>query len=302
MIQLIIMSRKEKIRSEALEFNIKKFLECTKEIKNFNELNRAWAWYDCQNAFNNNHKLTPTEIDYRAEELFIYLANWGMVARGSFIMKHTWRILKEVVTEISKKKYYDLRKITISETEKDSHINTINSLYEEIAQILYKYHEDYKPDDSVQEKKDKSVLKVSSALITKILLANDGKELPKELKVKIMRIRMSYNKIKKQFDEDTQEFSKQIVSDELRDLANKTDRTPEEEARFNELNTKANSEYQEYLIQKGTEDIKDAPEDTFTEDEYGDILDVNSDGEYEINSQKVKAADLMEAFYELFVK
>ena len=33
-------------------------------------------------------------------------------------------------------------------------------------------------------------------LITKILLANSGKELPKELKVKIMRIRMSYNKIK----------------------------------------------------------------------------------------------------------
>ena len=137
MIQLIIMSRKEKIRSEALEFNIKKFLECTKEIKNFNELNRAWAWYDCQNAFNNNHKLTPAEIDYRAKELFIYLANWGMVARGSFIMKHTWRILKEVVTEISRKEYNVLRKIAISETEKDSHINTINSLYEEIAQILY---------------------------------------------------------------------------------------------------------------------------------------------------------------------
>ena len=117
-----------------------------------------------------------------------------------------------------------------------------------------------------------------------------------------MRIRMSYNKIKKQFDEDTQEFSKQIVSDELRDLANKTERTPEEETKFNELNNKANAEYQEYLVQKGNENIKDAPEDTFTEDEYGDILDVNSDGEYEINGQKVKAADLMEAFYELFVK
>ena len=58
-------------------------------------------------------------------------------------------------------------------------------------------------------------------LITKVLLANDGKELSKELKVKIMRVRLAYNKIKKQFDEDTQEFSKQIVSDELRDLANK---------------------------------------------------------------------------------
>ena len=138
-------------------------------------------------------------------------------------------------------------------------------------------------------------------LITKILLANDGKELSKELKVKIMRIRLAYNKIKKQFDEDTQEFSKQIVSDELRDLANKTKRTPEEETKFNELNSKANSEYQEYLIQKGNEDIKETPNDSFTEDEYFDILDLNSEGEYEINGQKVRAADLMEVFYDLFV-
>ena len=139
-------------------------------------------------------------------------------------------------------------------------------------------------------------------LITKILLANDGKELSKELKVKIMRIRLAYNKIKRQFDEDTQEFSKQIVSDELRDLANKTKRTPEEETKFNELNNKANSEYQEYLIQKGNEDIKETPNDSFTEDEYFDILDLNSEGEYEINGQKVKATDLMEVFYDLFVK
>ena len=138
-------------------------------------------------------------------------------------------------------------------------------------------------------------------LITKILLANDGKELSKELKVKIMRIRLAYNKIKRQFDEDTQEFSKQIVSDELRNLANKTKRTPKEEAKFNELNSKANSEYQEYLIQKGNEDIKETPNDSFTEDEYFDILDLNSEGEYEINGQKVRATDLMEVFYDLFV-
>ena len=139
-------------------------------------------------------------------------------------------------------------------------------------------------------------------LITKILLANDGKELSKELKVKIMRVRLAYNKIKKQFDEDTQEFSKQIVSDELRDLANKAERPPEEETKFNELNNKANSEYQEYLIQKGNEDIKETPNDSFTEDEYFDILDLNSEGEYEINGQKVNATDLMEVFVDLFVQ
>lgn len=139
-------------------------------------------------------------------------------------------------------------------------------------------------------------------VITKILLSHGDRELSKELKVKIMRMRMAYSKIKKQFDEDTQEFSKQIVSDELRDLANKSDRTPEENKRFNELNSKANSEYQEYLIQKGKEEIKDFTDTVLTDDEYADILDINSDGEYEVNGQKIKAADLMEAVYELFVK
>ena len=139
-------------------------------------------------------------------------------------------------------------------------------------------------------------------VITKILLSHGDKELPKELKVKIMRMRMAYSKIKKQFDEDTHEFSKQIVSDELRDLANKSDRTPEENERFNELNSKANAEYQEYLIQKGKEEVKDFTDSTLTDDEYADILDINSDGEYEVNGQKIKAADLMEAVYELFVK
>lgn len=139
-------------------------------------------------------------------------------------------------------------------------------------------------------------------VITKVLLSHGNKELPKELKVKIMRMRMAYSKIKKQFDEDTQEFSKQIVSDELRDLANKSDRTPEENKRFNELNSKANAEYQEYLIQKGKEEVKDFTDTILTDDEYADILDINSDGEYEVNGQKIKAADLMEAVYELFVK
>lgn len=139
-------------------------------------------------------------------------------------------------------------------------------------------------------------------VITKIILKNGDKELPKELKVKIMRIRMAYNKIKKQFDDDTQEFTNQIISDELRELANKSERTPEEEARFNELNDKTNSEYQEYLIQKGFEEVKDTPDDVITMEEYSDILDVNSGNDVEINGNSVKAADLMEIVFDLFVK
>ena len=138
-------------------------------------------------------------------------------------------------------------------------------------------------------------------VITKIILKDGDKELPKELKVKIMRIRMAYNKIKKQFDDDTQEFTNQIISDELRELANKSERTPEEEARFNELNDKTNSEYQEYLIQKGLEEVKDTPDDVITMEEYSDILDVNSGNDVEINGNSVKAADLMEIIFDLFI-
>lgn len=139
-------------------------------------------------------------------------------------------------------------------------------------------------------------------VVTKIILKDGDKELPKELKVKIMRIRMAYNKIKKQFDDDTQEFTNQIISDEFRELANKSERTPEEEARFNELNDKTNSEYQEYLIQKGFEEVKDTPDDVITMEEYSDILDVNSGNDVEINGNSVKAADLMEIVFDLFVK
>lgn len=139
-------------------------------------------------------------------------------------------------------------------------------------------------------------------VITKIILKDGDKELSKELKVKIMRIRMAYNKIKKQFDDDTQEFANQIITDELRELAEKTDRTPEEDARFNELNDKTNSEYQEYLVQKGLEEISDVPDDTLSLDEYSDILDVNSGNDVEINGNTIKAADLMEIVLDLFVK
>lgn len=138
-------------------------------------------------------------------------------------------------------------------------------------------------------------------IITKLALANDGRELPKQLKVKIMRMRMTYSKIKKQFDEETEEFVKQLVTDEYKELANKVDKTEEESKKLEELNSKINSDYKEYLNQKGLETVE-GEDFTFSEEEYADILDINSSGEFQINGGTVKAADLMEAVYELFVK
>ena len=138
-------------------------------------------------------------------------------------------------------------------------------------------------------------------VITKIELKDNDKELSKELKVKIMRIRLAYNKVKKAFDEDVKEFVEQITTDEYKELVQKTNRNEEEEKRFNELTSKINSDYIEFINQKGLEEISETIDDKFTEDEYAEILDINSGNDVEINGNKIKAADFMEVFYEMFI-
>lgn len=138
-------------------------------------------------------------------------------------------------------------------------------------------------------------------IITKIELKDGDKELPKELKVRIMRIRLAYNKVKKAFDEDVKEFVEQIATDEYKTLAQLPERTEEQEKRYNELNTQINADYVEFINQKGLEEVKETFDDKLTEDEYAEILDVNSGNDVEINGAKIKAADLMEILYELFV-
>ena len=138
-------------------------------------------------------------------------------------------------------------------------------------------------------------------VITKIKLKDNDKELSKELKVKIMRIRLAYNKVKKAFDEDVKEFVEQITTDEYKELVQKTERNEEEEKRFNELTSKINSDYIEFINQKGLEEISETIDDKFTEDEYAEILDINSGNDVEINGNKIKAADFMEVFYEMFI-
>lgn len=138
-------------------------------------------------------------------------------------------------------------------------------------------------------------------VFTKLVLTSGEKELPKELKVKIMRIRMAYAKVKKAFDAEVQEFTEELITDEFRDLNSKPERTQEEDTRFAELADNFNKEYQEFLIQKGNEDIT-IIDDTFTIDEYSDILEVNAGNDVEINGNKISAVDFMEIVYDLFVK
>ena len=140
-------------------------------------------------------------------------------------------------------------------------------------------------------------------VLNAILLKDGDNELGKELKVKMVRLRMAFNKYKKSLDEEVQEFTKELVPEELKTLQEKpeSERTEEENTRLKELVNKVNSEYNEFMIQKGSEEVKFDTNYSFTDDDFDSIVAVNAGNEVEINGNKIKSEDLMEAFYELFV-
>jgi hypothetical protein len=141
---------------------------------------------------------------------------------------------------------------------------------------------------------------IKQNFISKILLKKDESELSKELKVKIMGMRIKFGKIRKEFDEDVQEAIKGFTPEGFAELAQKQDKTEEEVKNFEEMNKKINDEYQAYIIKRGQEEVSiDAK---LTEDEYNELIEVNADNDVEINGQKINAADFLEILYTLFVE
>lgn len=136
--------------------------------------------------------------------------------------------------------------------------------------------------------------------ISKVVLQNGNEELSKNLKVKVMSMRIELNKIKKAFDEDTKTFIDELITDDFRKLAQKQDKTDEEQVLYKEQETKINEAYSEYIVQRSNKEVDVKSE--LTVDEFNEIVGVNSGNDVEINGNKITAADFLEILYTLFVK
>lgn len=135
--------------------------------------------------------------------------------------------------------------------------------------------------------------------ITKLLLKDGNSELTKELKVKIMGMRIALSKFRNQFDQDAQEAIQGFKPSNFDVLAQKQDRTPEEEKELKEMSDKLTEEYNAFVVAKGNELV--SFDKKFTEEEFGEIMEVNADNDVEINGNKLNAADFLEVIYGLFV-
>ena len=134
--------------------------------------------------------------------------------------------------------------------------------------------------------------------VSKLLLKDGDKELSRDLKVKVMGMRIEYGKIRKQFDEDVQEFVKGLNSDRLTELQQKGDRTEAEEKELQELTDKLNGDYRAYVDSRLKEDVA-VSDKKFTEDDYAELVEVNAGNDVEINGTKLQATDFLEILYTL---
>lgn len=141
---------------------------------------------------------------------------------------------------------------------------------------------------------------VRQNFITKVLLKDGSDELSKGLKVKIMGMRIKLAKVRKEFDEDVQEAIKGFTPEGYAELAQKNEKTDEENAKLVEWNKQIEAEYNEYIKNRGQEEV--SIDTKLTEDEYNEILEVNAGNDIEINGQKLIAADFLEVLYSLFVE
>ena len=142
-------------------------------------------------------------------------------------------------------------------------------------------------------------LLIKQNFITKVILKEEDKEVSRDLKIKIVSMRVKMAKIRKDFDEDAQEVIKNLKPEGFDVLVNKQNKTEEEVSQLQELENKLNIDYQTYVNKRGEEDIN--YEAFLTEEEMNELIEVNAGNDVEINGTKLSAPDFLEILYSLFV-
>ena len=144
---------------------------------------------------------------------------------------------------------------------------------------------------------------LKQSVLAPLLVKSGDDELSKELKVKIVRLRIAFNKIKNQFEDEIKEFSSSLIPEDLKKLQEipEDKRALEDSKKIEELVDKVNSEYREFLEQKGKEEVTFTADDSFTDNEFDEIISVNAGNDVTVNGNNVKAEELMDSFYALFV-
>lgn len=196
-----------------------------------------------------------------------------------------------------------------------------------------------KSENKLDKIKNSEIVKKTS-LIKALLIAHQGKELPRELKTKVMMTRIYYNGFYKKFedaikeateglkpegfDKEKEEVSKlqEKIREQCKDLSSLTEEmlknilTDEEfdkHKAFMEMYNKHWRDVADFKSKKLNEEVE-VEQKTFTQKEYEDLVNVNVADNYTIEQvltdfqgmsitteKKISTTDFLEMIYENFV-
>ena len=133
------------------------------------------------------------------------------------------------------------------------------------------------------------------------LIVKDGKsELSKDLKVKIMNMRVVLNRLRAEFEDACVKKIEELQSEEFKELAQIQNKSSEEESRFQLSLDKLNADYDDFVTTKGLSQV--SFDGKFTWEEYENIIEVNAGINPEIDGKILNALDFLEIIYNLFVE
>ena len=141
---------------------------------------------------------------------------------------------------------------------------------------------------------------IRQTFIIHLIVKDDKSELSKDLKVKIMNMRVVLNRLRAEFEDACVKKIEELQSEEFKELAQIQNKSSEEESRFQLSLDKLNADYDDFVTAKGLSQV--SFDTKFTWEEYEDIIEVNAGINPEIDGKILNALDFLEIIYNLFVE
>ena len=127
---------------------------------------RYRSWEHCYKCFYDARDISDPDYDYMSLQLAFYLASWGMYRGSSFLLQKDYKVHIPVVEEILKERYDSLFGLECVELRKKE----VKDRLSDIESFMMDYYDDIRKQVKETEVKNK----LSTTLITKILMGTFG--------------------------------------------------------------------------------------------------------------------------------
>ena len=130
------------------------------------EYGRYRSWEHCYKCFHDARNNPAPDYDYLSLQLAFYLASWGMYRGSSFLLQKDYKVHTTIVKEILKPSYDCLFGLDCADLRKKE----VQQKLDNLTKFMERYYEAIR----INVREGESKNKLSSTLITKILMGTLG--------------------------------------------------------------------------------------------------------------------------------